>query len=196
MENKKIIGYRCLKGDYINSFTVGKIYQLREGKKLNDSKAFIDNFGDENGFGGENHEHFEPVYEEVNYELPEKWYVKGGIELSKYFIEINKISKAPAYSDYGYYLKNEIWIGNSLSKLRDHTEITLQQYLNSINNKMESKKIYYLKQEVKLNQEIDFNGLKIKVTQDLIDNNPNLFQIVEDEVKKEEEREVGFFIIA
>lgn len=179
MEKRKIIGYRCLT-DWSGQFTKDKIYQLHEGKKLNDFQAFIDDNGIANGWCYRNHKHFEPVYEEVNYELPEKWYVKGGIELSKYFIEINKISKAPAYSDYGYYLKNEIWIGNSLSKLRDHTEITLQQYLNSINNKMESKKIYYLKQEVKLNQEIDFNGLKIKVTQDLIDNNPNLF-IVEDE---------------
>lgn len=186
MEKRKIIGYRCLT-DWSGQFTKDKIYQLHEGKKLNDFQAFIDNNGIANGWCYRNHKHFEPVYEEVNYELPEKWYVKGGIELSKYFIEINKISKAPAYSDYGYYLKNEIWIGNSLSKLRDHTEITLQQYLNSINNKMESMKIYYLKQEVKLNQEIDFNGLKIKVTQDLIDNNPNLFQI-EDEVKKEEKQ--------
>lgn len=38
--------------------------------------------------------------------------------------------------------------------------------------------------ESHLNQEIDFNGLKITVTQDLINNNPNLFQIVEE--KKEE----------
>lgn len=56
----------------------------------------------------------------------------------------------------------------------------LTQYLNSINNKMENKKIYYLKQEVKLNQVIDFNGLKIKVTQDLINNNPNLFHVEEE----------------
>lgn len=183
MENKKIIGYRCITNDSYDCFTVGKIYQLCEGKELNDSEAFIDDDGYENGWCGRNHEHFEPVFEEIQNELPEKWYIKGGIELSKYFIEINKIGKTPAYSDYGYYLKNEIWIGNSLSKLRDHMEITLQQYLNSINNKMESKKIYYLKQEVKLNQEIDFNGLKIKVTQDLIDNNPNLFIVEEEKIE-------------
>lgn len=40
-------------------------------------------------------------------------------------------------------------------------------------------KIYYLQQEVKLNDEIDFKGLKIKLTQEIIDNNPNLFTVKE-----------------
>ena len=38
-------------------------------------------------------------------------------------------------------------------------------------------KIYYLKEEVKIGQEIDFKGLKIKITQELIDDNPDLFEV-------------------
>lgn len=43
-------------------------------------------------------------------------------------------------------------------------------------------KIYYLQQEVKLNDEIDFKGLKIKLTQEIIDNNPNLFILKEETI--------------
>lgn len=43
-----------------------------------------------------------------------------------------------------------------------------------------SKKIFYIQQQVELNQVIDFNGLKVKVTQELIDNNPNHFYIKDD----------------
>ena len=40
-------------------------------------------------------------------------------------------------------------------------------------------KIYYLKQEVQIGQKIDFKGLQIVVTQELIDKNPELFKIEE-----------------
>lgn len=203
---RKIIGYRCLV-NVKDQFTKGKLYYLRPGKKLCDDSAFTDDCGRTNGFSTCNHINFEPVYEEEgktvkdiinsiyglvlnnthqpNYKLPEKWYIKGGCELSKYFNDNNILNYAAAYSDYGYYISNKgIWIGTPLCNLHGVTKITLTQYLNSINNKMENKKIYYLKQEVKLNQEIDFNGLKIKVTQDLINNNPNLFHVEEE--KKEE----------
>lgn len=45
-----------------------------------------------------------------------------------------------------------------------------------------SKKIFYIQQQVELNQVIDFNGLKVKVTQELIDNNPNHFYIKDDRI--------------
>lgn len=40
-------------------------------------------------------------------------------------------------------------------------------------------KIYYLKEEVEIGQEIYFKGLKIKITQELIDDNPELFEVKE-----------------
>lgn len=184
---KKIIGYRCL----INAkgqFTKDKIYQLNPGKNLNDYYAFIDDEGEPNGWGCGNNKHFSPVYEVANKQLPLFWYIKGCEDLSQYFKD-NNINFLGCCDIYGYYIENGIWKSYTLCKGRNinFQEITLQQYLNSINNKMENKKIYYLKQEVKLNQEIDFNGLKITVTQDLINNNPNLFQIVDD-VKKQDEK--------
>lgn len=180
MEKKKIIGYRC-NHQYDGQFTKGKIYQLNPGKNLNDSYAFIDDTGCENGWCYDNHKYFEPVYEEENYKLPPFWYIKGCQELSQYFKD-NDINYSGYCNIYGYYLENGIWKTFNLYNGENiiFEEITLTEYLNSINNKMETKKIYYLKQEVKLNQEIDFNGLKITVTQDLINNNPNLFHVEEE----------------
>lgn len=62
---KEIIGYICV--DNTNGedcFTLGKIYQLRWGKKLNSVYPFIDDEGEPNGWSYGNHKHFEPVYKE------------------------------------------------------------------------------------------------------------------------------------
>ena len=59
----EIIGYRFDNPDYRGIlFTHGNIYQLAEGKKLNDSFAFIDDADETNGFGNDNHKYFKPVY--------------------------------------------------------------------------------------------------------------------------------------
>ena len=42
------------------------------------------------------------------------------------------------------------------------------------------RKIIYLKQEVSIGEIIDFEGMKVTVTSELINNNPNLFVVVED----------------
>jgi hypothetical protein len=42
------------------------------------------------------------------------------------------------------------------------------------------KKIIYLKQEVKIGDVIDCNGIKVTVTDDLIENNPTLFEVSDD----------------
>ena len=80
---KKIIGYRCITSDSYDCFTVGKIYQLCEGKELNDSQAFTDNNGDENGWCGRNHEHFEPVYEDDEPNLTQYLTYNLGIDFNK-----------------------------------------------------------------------------------------------------------------
>ena len=46
------------------------------------------------------------------------------------------------------------------------------------------KKIIYLKKEVSIGEIIDIKGVKIPVTQELIDNNPDLFEIKDDGILK------------
>lgn len=64
---KEIIGYRCVDNTGGEQFfTLGKIYHINDGCKLNDFEAFIDDVGDPNGWAWNNYRHFEPVYVVVN----------------------------------------------------------------------------------------------------------------------------------
>lgn len=44
------------------------------------------------------------------------------------------------------------------------------------------KKIYYKGIEVKLNSTLNYNGLEVRITEDLIELNPEIFKVVEEKL--------------
>ena len=78
--------------------------------------------------------------------LPEKWYIRGCDELGDYLktVDNNQHKYVGLDSEYSYYIdNNEIW-ECTIYRLTNHTEITLQQYLDSIkpnNNNINTNKM-------------------------------------------------------
>lgn len=60
------------------------------------------------------------------------------------------------------------------------------------------KKIYYKGIEVKLNSTLKYNGLEVRITEDLIELNPEIFKVVEEKLTiniLEEQRDIIFEVL-
>ena len=83
--------YKCITSSTIDSFTVGKIYKIRNPNNLEDEYNFINDNGKRDGYSGTNFRHFKPSTKEA-FDLQESKIItpkkKRSRESMKYLIPI------------------------------------------------------------------------------------------------------------
>jgi len=118
--------YYKYRGSSNQSFTISKIYKLRDSHSLDSTFAFIDDSGRNNGWGGSNEDYFSPSteaeFDAQELEFKKKELLEEAKSKYKEGMKVTFLTKDGTHEISGtpYWSGNTIWNGNCWGKLYEN----------------------------------------------------------------------------